>query len=683
LLLIAKRTFFRLATRTPSHAADSRGKEDVMSSHSAPTRTLPDKPSLAQLRKLAKELLKSYRGGKDAAIAEVERFERKADPAKFALADAQRVLARAYGLSSWTQLKKRVDIVSNVKAFCQAVKAGDVATVRKLVKPRPELVHEWRGDAAAPSALLFAVLHRDADMTRALIELSATPRTGFWPHRDATSAYTIAKDRGYDEIVAVIEEEEERRRRESSPAGATISSKTDEILKAIVQDRCDEAIRILQSDLSLVGACNHAGTTPLHIAAFTHNPVMVAWLLNHGAPVDAKAPTDVPVIRREQDKVAGRTPLDHATIVAGWSAHGRHFTFMETSHKPPAVFDETVRLLRLKGAELTARAAVAIGDKEAVLQRHREGRLKNEIHCLRGGLVSIAVRVNRIDMVSLLLDVGFDPNESFDDAGTSWGMPLWFAALCGRHEIAELLLTRGADVNAIVFASGDALGNAQATQDEKMQALLLKHGARITVEHVAGGEKGRETAKAILAGNLPAYSLNVDDPTPTDLAEQMLWAAGPGDPEIVRMCLPHMKRPRDDPWWNYVLIHAALPGSFKLILDHDVDPDVVGDGGFTILHHLATDYANQEHRVTRATMVLEAGASLSKRDPLLKSTPLGWACRWGRIELVKLYMVRGADTVEADAEPWATPVAWATKGGHREIIELLRSRDTVAGGPAN
>ena len=43
-----------------------------MSSHSTPTRTLPPKPRLAQLRKQAKDLLKSYRAGKDAAVAEVE-----------------------------------------------------------------------------------------------------------------------------------------------------------------------------------------------------------------------------------------------------------------------------------------------------------------------------------------------------------------------------------------------------------------------------------------------------------------------------------------------------------------------------------------------------------------------------------------------------------------------------------
>jgi ankyrin repeat protein len=75
----------------------------------------------------------------------------------------------------------------------------------------------------------------------------------------------------------------------------------------------------------------------------------------------------------------------------------------------------------------------------------------------------------------------------------------------------------------------------------------------------------------------------------------------------------------------------------------------------------------------RATMLLDAGASLTIRDSLLQSTPLGWACRWGRIELVRLYLERGADAVESDAEPWATPLAWAAQRGHHEIVQLLRS----------
>ena len=635
--------------------------------HSVPTRALPDKPNAEQLRKQAKDLLKSYCAGTDEGVAEIERFEQHPDPAKFGLADAQRVLARAYGFASWTKLKQHVEGV-NAAAFCAAVNAGDTATVRRLAKARAELVRiTAEGFTGLP--LHIAVLNRDAEMARVLMQLGADARQGIWPHRDATTAYTIACERGYEDLVAVIEEGEQARRRSASPPGATIDSKTDQINRAILRNRCDEAIRVLESDLSLVGACNVGqpingidcrrlpeGTTPLHVAARKHNPEMVAWLLDRGAPIDA------------QD-ASGQTPLDVAAKVAGWSAHGRDFAFLENSDLDPSRFFETVRLLRERGAELTSRAAVATGDAEAVRRMHRDGRLKIE------ELLSIAVKVNRIDMVSLLLDLGIDPNEPVEeeDGDIVAGAPLWFASMCGRYDIAELLISRGADVNAVFNGNADALYCAERTGDEQMQALLLKHGARTTVERVAG-QKDRGTAQAILEGRIPGTSLNVQQPTLTDLAEQMLWAAGSRDPEIVRMCLPYMTRKPDDPWWNYVLMHATLPESVKLVLDHGVDPDVTGVGGHTTLHHLATTTVGDEHRMARATLLLDAGASLSKRDQLLQSTPLGWACRWGRIELARLYLQRGADPVEADAEAWATPLAWATKGGHSEICRLLKQQ---------
>src|SRR5262249_40272636 len=139
-----QRTFFRLAMRTPSHAANRRGKKDAMSSQSAPTRTLPDKPSIAQLRKQAKELLKAYRAGKQAAVAEFERFERCPDPANFALTDAQRMLARAYGFSSWSALRDHVEGV-NFPTLLAAAEAGDAAAVRQLAKSRPDLISHHAG----------------------------------------------------------------------------------------------------------------------------------------------------------------------------------------------------------------------------------------------------------------------------------------------------------------------------------------------------------------------------------------------------------------------------------------------------------------------------------------------------------------------------------------------------------
>ena len=91
-------------------------------------------------------------------------------------------------------------------------------------------------------------------------------------------------------------------------------------------------------------------------------------------------------------------------------------------------------------------------------------------------------------------------------------------------------------------------------------------------------------AKAILAGTMPRQP-QCRQSTPTDLAEQMLWATG--DPEIVRCACPTWKRPRA----IQVELRPDLRGQadkFKLLLDDGIDPDVVGDE-FTILHHLATD----------------------------------------------------------------------------------------------
>src|SRR5271156_6853341 len=103
------------------------------------TRRLPPHPNLEQLRKQAKDLLERFRAGDPAAVAEVQQFERHPDPSRFALNDAQRVLARAYGYQSWPKLKAFVD-GTNVKELAGAVRGGDIAKARMLLNSRPELV---------------------------------------------------------------------------------------------------------------------------------------------------------------------------------------------------------------------------------------------------------------------------------------------------------------------------------------------------------------------------------------------------------------------------------------------------------------------------------------------------------------------------------------------------------------
>ena len=142
-----------------------------------------------------------------------------------------------------------------------------------------------------------------------------------------------------------------------------------------------------------------------------------------------------------------------------------------------------------------------------------------------------------------------------------------------------------------------------------------------------------ETARAILDGTLTAYCLDGTDPLTAKQAAEFLCG---GEPEIIRMCLPYITRKRDDSWWNGVLMTAKLPEGLKLVLDHGVDVDIPFEGGYTMLHHLATPSRDAAGRsrfrggALQTRRCCRRRALLTIRDSLLRSTPLGWACRWGK-----------------------------------------------------
>jgi ankyrin repeat protein len=121
--------------------------------------------------------------------------------------------------------------------------------------------------------------------------------------------------------------------------------------------------------------------------------------------------------------------------------------------------------------------------------------------------------------------------------------------------------------------------------------------------------------------------------------------------------------------------------SLDLILRERVDPNVARMGATTLHFTAARDGLDGASRARFAAMLIDRGARLNLRDDLLKSTPLGWACRWGRLELAEMLIRRGALIEEPDTEPWATPIAWARRMNHSQILSLLEgnscTRSTV------
>jgi ankyrin repeat protein len=621
---------------------------------SLPTRKLREHPDLAQLKRQAKELLDAFSAGDDTAAAEINAHYHDASSLTFRLHDAQLVLARAYGFDTWPKLKAFVDGVT-VKRFEEAARNGDLALLRAMLQQRPELVNS--------AALRHAVLRRDDAMVRVLMEYGANARIGVYPHRDATTPLAIAADRGYVAIVAIIQQAERRRRESSSGDGGILEP--EELFRAIAAGEHDRAVSLLESTPSLIQArlLPH-GWTPLHAAAAASDVTLVDWLIERGADANAKG-----------RNWTEQTPLDSA-------AH------LSDSSKSAKFGDVANRLVRA-GAVMTPWAAVALGDAGWLQARHAQGSLFNPIEGT-GGMLRIAASCNRADILQLLLDFGLDPNErtrmedvDADGIAFTWGMPLYHCAQFGKYELAEILLKHGADPNGKVYASGDPVFQAYDKRDWKMVELLQFYGG-VPEATTAGLFRQTELARKMLAGEAKYGSEGVGGDT---LAEQLLWGgACGGDAEIVRIALEQIDRPRDDPWWFHIMEQPVRMWSdggaqldcLKLLLAR-CDPNILGRTGdgfnLTILHSVsgARQHVTAGQRLAFANALLDAGARTDLRDGLLNSTPLGWACRWGRIELVELFLQRGADPVEADAESWATPKAWAEKMGHGAVVSLLRA----------
>src|SRR5262249_12516261 len=168
----------------------------------SPHLRLPERPSLEQLRKQAKEHLDTLRA---------------ADPSA-TLSIAQHALAQAYGFESWPKMVHHVESLqperrmlqpaelksgehlmwspgrgTDLWALSQACIGGDLEAVRALIARDPSLArahHEYR------KPLYFAVRENRVGVARFLLEHDFNPMD-LWVDDDPVE---IARDRGYVEM---------------------------------------------------------------------------------------------------------------------------------------------------------------------------------------------------------------------------------------------------------------------------------------------------------------------------------------------------------------------------------------------------------------------------------------------------------------------------------------------------
>ena len=264
--------------------------------------------------------------------------------------------------------------------------------------------------------------------------------------------------------------------------------------------------------------------------------------------------------------------------------------------------------------------------------------------------------------------------------------PLHYAVKGGRTSMIQLLLDPGGNPLGAGWSGrplGDATPLARARDRERPDIVrLLEDAASKPLPNVPARHETPPDARGVLERTMSGLAHHNDvagviamlDEHP-DLAHAGLYeAVHHGHMELVRLLLDGGANPTI-PWrwacWFTPLMHSLRypRPNFELaslLMERGVTANDMNGMGMTTLHILVS-----LGTPAAVTWLLDRGADINRRDNEFDSTPLAWAARAGRAEMIELLLARGALRELQDDEPWSTPAAWARRRGHADILKLL------------
>ena len=499
----------------------------------------------------------------------------------------------------------------------------------------------------------------------------ATYRSGNIWH---TPAFTIAEERGYDELHRLLQDH---------LAQNTGLTEGGERIATAIRERDVNGVRsLLEAEPDLIDAADGRGNKPIHWAAMTRSLPMIDLVLAKGGDVNSTRPD-------------GARPVN---------VTGGEYFYRRRDQSPRAMNanDLIIGYLIARGADYTLDVATSAGDTDRVHELlERDPSLANKVpdYSTYGHHLPLANACALDDRatIEVLLEFGADPTTPEPGLAPE-GVALHVTAAKGNLEVARILLERGANPNAPVESSGTSM--MSASDHPEMLELLASYGGEFrTYQDLS--EIAPEGLEAVYGNALPlSYYVHTadletltarldEDPEIVGEILQMVFAKQtPPSKPVIRLCL-------DRDLSSARLIHAndliynmrrydgeeSMIDVLRWLLDAGMTPNDSDWLRVTSLHRLAMGSIPHGSDGTAYTMYMEtmklfieAGADLNARDEEYQSTPLGWASRWGRRESAELLLEKGAETNLPDDPPWATPLAWATRKGHGDIVELLKQR---------
>jgi ankyrin repeat protein len=207
-----------------------------------------------------------------------------------------------------------------------------------------------------------------------------------------------------------------------------------------------DIVELLLASGASVDVLDGNDQTPLHIASIRGHKDVVELLIANGAQIDASSGD-------------GCTPL----YLAAWGQHR-----------------EVAQFLLDQGAVIEPDIAVMLGDVELV-KHYLDSGLNANSQLVRGftkgeSWLMTAISGKNRNLVELLLNRGANVNEKMEHTNVS---PLHRVSAIGCLDICELLIARGADVNAEGKYGKTPLHLATQFGHQDIVELLLNAGANI------------------------------------------------------------------------------------------------------------------------------------------------------------------------------------------------------------
>ena len=425
--------------------------------------TLPESPSLEWLRGEAKRQLAELRRSKPAAR----------------LAEAQLLVARGYGFSSWRALKAHIDGLTLEGQLADAARSGNAAKLAALLDAHPELLQirlkpysftllhagaahlpvvqlllkrgldpnvTERGDNTYP--MHWAAAAGRLDVVRTLADAGGNVRGPGDDHELDIIGWASCWDGGDDDAHRAVTDFLVSRGAEHH------------IFSAIALDLEDEVRRIVARDpaqLSRRQSRNEDNQLPLHFAVRKNKPRMVELLLELGAdPLGIDA--------------TGYTAAAYATSPEIDAPVMRRIHAMTSAELDSALRGQ--RAPQVKALDIMAALALRDTAMAETLWERKRG------VGATAGLLPLMAKRGDAAAAQWLLSHGVDPNEQW----SHWGAmvtALHMAAMGNHPDVVARLLDAGADISIKdSMHDGDALGWAEFFGRVEIGRLIRARGHR-------------------------------------------------------------------------------------------------------------------------------------------------------------------------------------------------------------